>query len=268
MLIDPGDIVIAANPSYFVYTGTLQSLGANVRTVPMDENGMEIDAVDQLLAKIEKEGKLDRVRMIYCTSYYQNPTGLTLSRERRPKLLEIAKKYSKSHRILILEDAAYRELGYDAGTSGLPSIKSFDPDNEYTILASTFSKPFAPGIKTGYTAAPRELMEAILNQKGNHDFGSSSFCQHIAMEAMRSGKYLEQVEVLKNGYRIKRDKTLASLEKYMPKVEGLALDASGRRVVRVAHAADGDRYVKKRHVRCRRRCGRTLRAGKLLLPAG
>src|SRR5205814_7426573 len=72
VLIDPGDIVITSNPSYFVYTGTLQSLGANVMTVPMDDNGMDVEAVDRLLAEIERDGKLDRVRMIYCTSYYQN----------------------------------------------------------------------------------------------------------------------------------------------------------------------------------------------------
>src|SRR5436309_2687223 len=84
----------------------------------------------------------DRVRLIYCTSYFQNPTGLTLSLERRPRLLEIAKKFSKSHRILILEDSAYRELRYDG--PALPSIKSFDRDNTQVVLACTFSKPFAP----------------------------------------------------------------------------------------------------------------------------
>src|SRR5438874_3940259 len=110
VLIDPGDIVIAANPSYFVYTGTLQSLGANVMTVPMDNDGMDVEAVDGLLQKIEQQGQLDRVRLIYCTSYFQNPTGLSLSLERRPRLLEIARKYSRKNRILILEDAAYREL--------------------------------------------------------------------------------------------------------------------------------------------------------------
>jgi 2-aminoadipate transaminase len=219
VLVDPGDIVIAANPSYFVYTGTLQSLGAKVMTVPMDENGMDVEAVDRLLARIESEGKLDRVRYIYCTSYFDNPTGLTLSLERRPRLLEIAKKYSKKHRILILEDAAYRELSYDG--LKLPSIKSFDTENKYTILACTFSKPFAPGIKTGYSALPHELMQAILDQKGNHDFGSASLSQHIAAEALRSGQYLKQLEHLKDGYRAKRDTMVRSLEKYMPKADGL-----------------------------------------------
>jgi 2-aminoadipate transaminase len=219
VLIDPGDIVIAANPSYFVYTGTLQSLGAKVMTVPMDGNGMDVDAVDRLLEKIEQQGQLDRVRLIYCTSYFQNPTGLSLSIDRRPKLLEIAKKYSREHRILILEDAAYRELRYDGPV--YPSIKSFDAENEHTILACTFSKPFAPGVKTGYTAMPPELLHAVLDQKGNHDFGSASLCQHIAAEALRSGRYLEQVEHLKDGYRRKRDILLAAMDQYMPKVEGL-----------------------------------------------
>src|SRR5439155_2280646 len=90
VLIDPGDIVIAANPSYFVYTGTLQSLGAKVMAVPMDDDGMEVEAGDRLLEKIETQRQLERVRLIYCTSYFQNPTGLSLSIERRPRLLEIA----------------------------------------------------------------------------------------------------------------------------------------------------------------------------------
>jgi 2-aminoadipate transaminase len=219
VMVDPGDIVIAGNPSYFVYTGTLQSLGAKVMTVPMDDDGMDVEAVDQLLARIKREGNLDRVRFIYCTSYFDNPTGLTLSRDRRPRLLEIARKYSKTHRILILEDAAYRELRYDG--EPLPSIKSFDARNEHTILACTFSKPFAPGIKTGYTAVPPDLMRAILDQKGNHDFGSASLSQHIGAEVMRSGKYLEQVENLKRGYRTKLHTMLDALERYMPKADGL-----------------------------------------------
>ena len=87
------------------------------------------------------------MKFIYCTSYYQNPTGLTLATERRPRLLEIVRQYSRDHRILILEDAAYRELRYDGPE--VPSIKSFDSDNRYTVLTQTFSKPFAPGLKTG-----------------------------------------------------------------------------------------------------------------------
>ena len=213
-LIDPGDIVITSNPSYFVYTGTLTSFGANILAVPADENGLDVEAVDQLLRTLAQEGRLPRVKMIYCTSYFDNPTGLTLSLERRRKLVEIVKRIG-SERILILEDAAYRELRYDG--EALPSIKSFDPENTHTILACTFSKPFAPGVKTGYAAMPQDLLHAVLQQKGNHDFGSANLCQHLVLEVLRNGLYRKQVEKLKANYRKKRDIMLSALERHMPK---------------------------------------------------
>src|SRR5258706_4572273 len=129
-LIDPGDIVIAANPSYFVFTGTLQSLGAQVKTVPADDDGMDVEAVAGLLRQFERDGQLTEVKIIYCTSSSDNPTGLTLSPPPRKRLLEIARQFSPDHPILILEDAAYRELPYDG--EALPSIKSFDERNEFT----------------------------------------------------------------------------------------------------------------------------------------
>jgi 2-aminoadipate transaminase len=218
-LLDPGDIVIAAQPSYFVYTGALASLGATVLTVPMDQDGMDVEAVGRLLAKLESEGKLSRVKLVYCTSYFQNPTGLTLSLARRPRLLEIVRQFSKSHRITILEDAAYRELRYDG--NALPSIKSFDAENRYTVLSQTFSKPFAPGLKLGFSAMPGDLLEAVLHQKGNHDFGSSSLAQHIAWESMRDASYFSHVARLRRSYREKRDALLAALDSLMPPDEGI-----------------------------------------------
>jgi 2-aminoadipate transaminase len=218
VLVDPGDIVITANPSYFVFAGVLQSLGAHVLTVPMDEQGMDVDAVERLLARLALRGTLPK--FIYVTSFYDNPTGLTLSLPRRKRLLELARRFSINQRLLIVEDAAYRELRYDG--EGLASIKSLDPDNQYTVLTQTFSKPFSPGLKVGYTAMPRDLLEAVLVQKGSHDFGSASVCQHIALEAMRDGTYAQHVEVLKREYRRKRDAMLSALEKYFGTERGFA----------------------------------------------
>jgi 2-aminoadipate transaminase len=221
-LLDPGDVVIAANPSYFVFTGTLSSLGATVLPVPMDEDGMDVEAVDRLLSELQRAGRLPKVKLVYCTSYYQNPTGLTLSAERRPRLLEIVRRYSAEagHRILILEDAAYRELRYDGPAHR--SIKSYDADNLFTIISHTFSKPFAPGIKLGYTALPGDLLHAILQQKGNHDFGSANLTQHIALETLTDGSYHRHVLDLQKAYRAKRDVMLAALERSMPKAAGLS----------------------------------------------
>jgi 2-aminoadipate transaminase len=213
VLIDPGDIVIAANPCYFVFTGTLSSLGATVLPVPMGEDGIDVPAIEKLLEKLQGEGKLARVKMIYTTSYFQNPTGLSMSAAGRKKLVEVVKRFSGKQRILILEDAAYRELRYDG--PALASMKPLDPENQFTILTQTFSKPFAPGLKTGYTAMPSDLMKAVLDQKGNHDFGTASLTQHIAAEAMISGLYDIQVKALCDSYRRKRDSTLASLKKHL-----------------------------------------------------
>jgi 2-aminoadipate transaminase len=218
-LVDPGDIVIAANPSYFVYTGTLQSLDANVVCVPMDDDGMDVEAVAVLLQRLEREGKLPRVKLVYCTSYFDNPTGLSLSLLRRRRLLEIVKSYASRQRILIHEDAAYRELRYDG--AAVRSMKSMDPENRHTILSLTFSKPFAPGLKLGYSAMPPDLLHAVLQQKGNHDFGSASLSQHIALEAMNDGSYGRHVESLIQSYRAKRDAILVALERSMPRDAGV-----------------------------------------------
>jgi 2-aminoadipate transaminase len=172
-----------------------------------------------LLARLHRQGRLDRVKFVYCTSYYQNPTGLTLSAARRPRLLEIVKRFSTSHRILILEDAAYRELRYDGPAHR--SIKSYDPDNQFTVLSQTFSKPFAPGLKLGYTIGPADLQHAVLNQKGNHDFGSANLTQHIALQSFKDGSYAAHVQVLRKSYRIKRDAMLASLQRFMPRDLGI-----------------------------------------------
>ena len=219
VLLDPGDILIAAQPSYFVYTGALASLGATVLTVPMDEEGMDVEAVAALLARLRSEGRLQRVKLVYCTSYYQNPTGLTLSLARRPRLLEIVREFSQQHRITILEDAAYRELRYDG--DALPSIKSFDTENRFTVLSQTFSKPFAPGLKLGYSAMPGDLLEAVLHQKGNHDFGSASLTQHMALESFRDGSYLAHVARLRGSYRVKRDAMLLAMDRLMPRDQGI-----------------------------------------------
>ncbi len=210
ILVDPGDIVITEWPSYFVYTGALVSLGASVRAVEMDDEGMSTDTLKSTLEDLKRSGDLERVKIVYLCDYYQNPTGITLSQRRREELLAIVRSYSTGHRICILEDAAYRELSCEGPAPR--SIKSYEHDNAQVVLAQTFSKPFSPGLKTGYAILPDEMVEPVLNQKGGHDFGSSNFAQHILLRAMRSGVYAEHVEILKRRYKAKRDATLKALE--------------------------------------------------------
>jgi 2-aminoadipate transaminase len=214
LLLNPGDIVITEAPSYFVYHGLLGSLGIRTLTVPMDEEGMNTDALEELLTELERAGELPRVKLIYTVDYFQNPTGLTLSLPRRRHMLELARRFSKSQRILILEDAAYRELRFTG--EDLPSIKSFDSSNEYVILAMTFSKPLAPGLKTGYGVLPRDLVGPVLHFKGNHDFGSSNLNQYLIDRLLQGGIYQRHVAHLREVYRVKRDTLLAALAHEFP----------------------------------------------------
>lgn len=218
VLLDPGDIVITEAPSYCVYHGTLASLGTRTLSVPCDDDGMDTGALEELLKRLERTGELDRVRLIYTVDYFQNPGGFTLSLPRRQKLLELAQHYSRQHRILILEDAAYRELHYE--DTDVPSIKSLDRDNAWVALAMTFSKPCAPGLKTGFGILPPGVMKPLLRLKANHDFGSNNLTQHLLDRLLETGAYDRHVCELRHVYRRKCECALAALEREFGHVNG------------------------------------------------
>jgi 2-aminoadipate transaminase len=209
-LLDPGDIVLLGAPDYFVFMGTLQALGARAIGVPLDEHGLVPDALVETFADLERRRELGRVKLVYCVSYYQNPTGITLAAERRAAILDIVQKWSTAGRIFLLEDAAYRELYY--GAKSPRSIRSLDRDGRTVILTQTFSKPYAPGLKVGYSVLPRELVEPVLHQKGTHDFGSANFNQHLLAAVMESGRYATHVEQLRVLYRAKLAAMLKAFE--------------------------------------------------------
>jgi 2-aminoadipate transaminase len=209
VMLDPDDIVITEAPSYFVFHSLLASKGVRILTVPMDADGMDTDALEALLKKLASSGEIERLKFIYTVDYFQNPTGLTLCAPRRQRLVELARRFSGKHRILILEDAAYRELRFNG--PDLPSVKSFDEHNEYVISTYTFSKPCSPGLKTGYGLLPHDLVAPVVRLKGSHDFGSNNFAQHVLDRLLETGAYHRHVATLVGVYRNKRDAMLATL---------------------------------------------------------
>lgn len=220
VLFDPGDICLVAAPTYFVYLGTLNGAGVRTIAIATDENGMRMDALDTELAKLEKEGDLNRVKMIYLVSSFENPSGVTLADDRRREVVELARRWSKDHRILILEDAAYRELRYD-GEDG-PSIWSYDKTRQHVILAQTFSKSFSPGIRVAYGVLPRDLVSAVHDVKGNFDFGSPNLNQRIVSHVLQSRKYEQHVSSLQSSYRVKRDAMLAAADEFFTDLPGVS----------------------------------------------
>ncbi len=221
-LIDPGDIVLVESPTYFVFLGLLESSGARIVGVETDEHGLKLDALEDTLERLEAEGQLSRVKLIYTVSEHSNPSGISLGADRRARLVNLARKWSahSTHRIFVLEDSAYRGLTYD-GTEP-PSVWSYDPEGDTVILARTFSKTFSPGLKTGYGVLPSALVEPILRLKGNHDFGSSNFNQVLLDRLIADGTYQEQVQVLTERYRTKRDVMLDAMDEYLGPVEDVS----------------------------------------------
>ncbi|MEM1353463.1 MAG: PLP-dependent aminotransferase family protein [Planctomycetota bacterium] len=220
VLLDEGDIVISGWPSYFVYTSALTQFGATIRAIDLDQDGMVPDKLERLLKGLHAAGQLTRVKMLYLVSYHQNPTGITLSPERRPQILDLVRRYSElaGQRIVLVEDAAYRELTYEGEPP--PSIKSYDTSNQFVALCQTFSKPYAPGLKTGYGLLPTDLVEPVKLSKGGRDFGSSNFCHHLLHRALETGVYDRHVELLKQAYAVKLHATLEALEEHFGGMEG------------------------------------------------
>ncbi len=221
-LFDPGDICLVAAPTYFVFLGVLEGVGARTIALPADEHGLRMEALEGELQRLETAGELSRVKLIYVVSEFENPTGISLSLERRGQLVEIAKTWStrRGEKIYVLEDAAYRELHYDAPPP--PSVWSFDTAGDTVIHAGTFSKSFSPGLRVGFGLMPRELRDAVNDLKGNQDFGSANFNQHLLADLLGSGRFAIHAEQVRAAYRIKRDAMLAAADEFFADLPGVS----------------------------------------------
>jgi 2-aminoadipate transaminase len=219
-LCDPGDIVLCAAPSYFVFLGALANLGVRSVGVESDDQGLVPEALEQELSRREWSGELARVKAIYVTTYFDNPSTATLSLARRPAIVEIAKRWSRpGQTIHVIEDAAYRELRY-AGDD-LPSLRTFDEEGDTVILTHTFSKSFSPGVRLGWGILPPALVEPVLAQKGNIDFGTCNLTQHLMSQVLELGLLEPHIERLRAGYREKLAAMLRAADAHLAHLPGV-----------------------------------------------
>jgi 2-aminoadipate transaminase len=218
-LLDPGDLVLTAAPSYFVFLGMLGNLGARCVGVASDEHGLVPESLDETFQHLKSSGELARVKAVYVTSYFDNPTSVTVGADRRPQIVEIVKRYSAVGPIYILEDTAYRELRY-AGDD-VPSLRAFDEKGDMVVSTGTFSKAFSPGIRVGWGVLPRALIDPVLAAKGNIDFGSPNFNQHVMAKVLELGLYEPHVEKLRSTYRVKLAAMLAAADEHLAPIDGL-----------------------------------------------
>lgn len=221
-LLDPGDIVIAAAPTYFVFMGTLRGMDARVVGVHADQDGMCIDALEAELERLVASGHAGRVKAIYTVTDFDNPAGSTLSLERRHRLLELVARWRLQHGpLLVISDNAYQHLRYSG--EPIPPLLALDDDAaDFVIELGTFSKSFSPGIRVGWGVVPEQLVAPLLEMKSNMDFGSPHFSQVLVHTALESGELDRHVPVIRAAYQVKLAAMLAALEREASDLAGVS----------------------------------------------
>ena len=189
-LCDFGDVVIAESPSFVGALNCFRSYGVTLRGVPMQSDGMDLDVLEKILQTEQ------RVRFIYTIPNFQNPTGYTMSLDKRQKLYALAKQYG----VLILEDNPYGDLRAE-GTP-IPSIKSMDTDG-LVLYAGSFSKILSPGLRVAYAIAPKAIFEKLATGKQCTDVHTPIFNQMLVHEWMQTTDFEAHIEKIRKIYRRK-----------------------------------------------------------------
>lgn len=210
IFINRGDHILVESPTYLGALQAWNAYGAEYSTVPMDENGMITDELEEALRTGPK--------FIYALPNFQNPTGCTLTLERRKKLVELADRYG----VPIVEDDPYGQLRYEG--EDLPALELIDSqtrvkNGSYTgnvIYLSTFSKILAPGIRLAWVIAPDQVIRKMVLAKQGTDLHSPTFNQIVAHEVGQHGYLDRHIKLIQDTYRERRDVMLEALEEQMP----------------------------------------------------
>jgi len=212
LLIDPGDSVLVENPTYIGALQALRPYRPSFVTLPMDEQGLRIEGLEQALGDLTAAGK--RPKFLYTVANFQNPTGVTLAAERRYALLELAERYG----LPVVEDDPYGELRYSGDAPPLLAALDIERWGEprQVVYLSTFSKLLAPALRVGWAVGPSALLHRMVQVKQGLDLQTSSLNQAIAFEACRDGLLARQIPRICRTYHERRDTMLAELEQAMP----------------------------------------------------
>lgn len=206
ILLNEGDVVLCEDPSFVGALNALRSYGVKLVGISVDNDGMVIDELEE---KLKSESN---VKLIYTIPTFQNPSGTTMSLERREKLLELADKYD----VMILEDSPYFELRFRG--ENVPTIKSMDK-NGRVIFSGSYSKILSPGIRIGFACAPKEIINKLTVAKQVSDVHTNLFFQMLAAEYLETCDIDAHIAKICDIYRVKADKMIECMEKkFSPKV--------------------------------------------------
>lgn len=207
VLLDPGDVIVVELPTYLGGLQAFRTYGVEMIGVPQDDDGINVVALHGALTRLRQEGR--RPKFLYAVPDFQNPSGITWSRGRRERLLELAGEFDT----LVIEDNPYREIRFLG--SAPPPITSLDTEGR-TLYLSTFSKTLAPGLRIGWIAGPQPLISRCVTLKQAMDLCGPALTQAMAAVLLERGTLLERLPAVVGLYRRKRDVMLDALTREMP----------------------------------------------------
>jgi DNA-binding transcriptional MocR family regulator len=203
---NPGDVVVAEAPSYVGALGVFRAYQADVVHVPIDEHGLIPEALESTLARLKAEGR--RVKFLYTIPNFHNPAGVSLSVERRPRILEICRRFG----VLVVEDNAYGLLGFDGDPT--PAMRSMD--DEGVLYLGTFSKTFAPGYRVGWVVAPHAVREKLVLASESAILCPSNAAQIAISTYLATCDWRGQIKAYREMYRERRDAMVGALSEHLP----------------------------------------------------
>jgi len=203
LFINEGDVIICESPSYIGALNAFRAYMPKFAEVPMDDEGMKMEELEKALEQNPK------AKFIYVVPTFQNPTGRTMSLERRKKLVELAVQYG----ILVLEDNPYEELRFEGDR--IPPVKSFDKEG-IVIYLGTFSKTFCPGLRIGWVAASSGIIRKYVLAKQGADLQANTMSQIELYKFLEEYDFDEHIKTVRNIYRKKRDVMLETMKAEFP----------------------------------------------------
>ncbi len=209
LFIDPGDIILVEIPSFIGAIAAFYSFMGNLEGIEVDERGIIPELMEKKIMSLLDKGK--KIKLIYTIPNFNNPSGITLSKYRRPEILKIAEKFS----IPILEDDPYGDFYFSGSEEDYYPVKSYDEKGS-VIYLGTFSKTLSPGIRLGWIVASTDIIARLELQKQSFDACTPLLSQAIAEDYMDKGYIDNFIEKMREIYRERRDVAISALERYMP----------------------------------------------------
>ena len=228
LFIDPGDVVVAEAPSYVGALGVFRAYQADVVHVSLDQDGLVPAALEETLAGLARAGR--RAKLLYTVPNFHNPAGVSLSAERRPQILEIARRYG----VLVLEDNPYGLLGFE----GEPVAALRSLDAEGVIYLGSFSKTFAPGYRVGWAVAPHAIREKLVLASESAILCPSNASQLAISAYLSTCDWRGQIKSFRELYRERRDAMVGALAEHLPEATWTVPDGGFYTWVRLPDGLD------------------------------